>query len=193
ADGAGELPGGQGDVRRRLAVAVQNRGDQAGAAGPPRRTLAELGADLGGERQLVGHDGTPGDRTGWPRAPCTRDLRHSTRSPPAGHGPGRIPPPALGSRGRDASPLAPDAQLRPPKRVVTEPSSKTSRIARANSGAIDRTVSLSSCFSGGSGRVLVTTTSLIRLFLSRSVAGSGSTGWVTATITSAAPASYSRS
>src|SRR5690606_33073603 len=65
-------------------------------------------------------------------------------------------------------------RLRPPKSVVTEPSSKTSRMARANSGAIDSTVILSSLFSGGSGSVFVTTTSLIRLFFSRSVAGSES-------------------
>ena len=52
---------------------------------------------------------------------------------------------------------------------------------------------LSRRFSGGSGSVLVTTTSVIRLFFSRSVAGSLSTAWVAATTTSAAPVSCSMS
>ena len=56
--------------------------------------------------------------------------------------------------------------------MVTEPSSKTSRIARAISGAIDSWVILSRFLPLGSGSVLVTTTSLILLLLSRSLAGS---------------------
>ena len=80
-------------------------------------------------------------------------------------------------------------QLKPPKSVVTEPSSKTSLMARASSGAMESTVILSSIASGRIGRVLVTTTSLILLAFSRSGAGSESTACVAATITSAAPAS----
>jgi hypothetical protein len=56
-------------------------------------------------------------------------------------------------------------------RLVTEPSSKTSRIARAISGAIDSTVILSSSFSPGVGSVLVTMTSLTLEFFSRSRPG----------------------
>ena len=58
------------------------------------------------------------------------------------------------------------AQVRPSNRLVTDPSLKTSWMARAMSGAIDSTVSLSKRFSGGMGSVLVTMTSLIREFLS---------------------------
>ena len=57
-------------------------------------------------------------------------------------------------------------QVRPSNRLVTEPSLKTSWMARPMSGAIDSTVSLSKRFSAGMGRVLVTMTSLIREFLS---------------------------
>src|SRR3954470_19108503 len=56
----------------------------------------------------------------------------------------------------------------PPKRLGAEPSSKTSLMARASSGAIDSTVSLSKWRSGSMGSVLVTMTSLTLLFLSRS-------------------------
>ena len=58
------------------------------------------------------------------------------------------------------------AQVRPSNMLVTDPSLKTSLMARAMSGAIDSTVSLSKRFSGGMGSVLVTMTSLIREFLS---------------------------
>ena len=56
-------------------------------------------------------------------------------------------------------------QVRPSNRLVTEPSLKTSWMARPMSGAIDSTVSLSKRFSAGMGSVLVTMTSLIREFL----------------------------
>ena len=56
-------------------------------------------------------------------------------------------------------------QVRPSNRLVTDPSLKTSWMARAMSGAIDSTVSLSKRFSAGMGSVLVTMTSLIREFL----------------------------
>ena len=46
----------------------------------------------------------------------------------------------------------------PSNMLVTEPSSNTSLIAFAKSGAIDSTVSLSKRFSGETGRVSVTTT-----------------------------------
>src|SRR6185369_571272 len=52
-------------------------------------------------------------------------------------------------------------QASPPKRPVTEPSSKTALIAAASSGAIDSSVILSMRASLGSGSVLVRTTSLI--------------------------------
>ena len=77
------------------------------------------------------------------------------------------------------------AQLRPSNRLVTEPSSKTSLIAWPSSGAIESTVSLSNSCSGRIGSVLVTITSLIRLFFSRSVAGGVSSPCVAATMTSA--------
>src|SRR3954467_15963679 len=84
-------------------------------------------------------------------------------------------------------------QALPSKRLVTEPSSKISRIARAMSGAIDSTVSLSNRLSSSSGSVLVMTTSQMRLFFSRSVAGSDSTPCVDMASTSAAPASNNAS
>ncbi len=79
------------------------------------------------------------------------------------------------------------------KRLVTEPSSKTSRIAAAIDGAIESVVTLSSWSSCGVGRVLVNTNSLTREFFSRSAAGPDSTPWVAATMTSAAPLSNSAS
>src|SRR5690606_30579838 len=121
---------------------------------------------------LAGPAGTPGGTL----TELSTDLRAEGRN---GHG--CTPVCCGGNR------LILPGQLRPPNRVVTDPSSKTSRMARASSGAIESTVILSSCFSGGSGRVLVTTTSLIWLFLSRSVAGSERIAWVAATTTSAAP------
>ena len=84
------------------------------------------------------------------------------------------PPTALPVSGSGTAPVAqvrppgqvrPLAQVRPSNRLVTEPSLKTSWMARAMSGAIDSTVSLSKRFSGGMGSVLVTMTSLIREFL----------------------------
>ena len=60
----------------------------------------------------------------------------------------------------------PANQVWPSNRLVTDPSLKTSWMARAMSGAIDSTVSLSNRFSGGMGSVLVTMTSPIREFFS---------------------------
>src|SRR6266568_7602294 len=54
---------------------------------------------------------------------------------------------------------------------VTEPSSKTSEMALAMIGAMDRTVSLSKRRSSDSGSVSVTMTLLTREFFSRSTAG----------------------
>src|SRR6266700_1000449 len=62
-------------------------------------------------------------------------------------------------------------------------------MALAISGAIDSTVSLSNCFSGWIGSVLVTMTSLIAEFFSRSTAGPDSTPCVAVTMTWAAPCS----
>src|ERR1700744_2971993 len=77
-------------------------------------------------------------------------------------------------------------QLSPPNKLVTEPSLNTSLMARAISGAMESTVSLSNRRSGGIGSVLVITTSLIREFLRLSTAGPDSTPWVATTITLAA-------
>jgi outer membrane lipoprotein SlyB len=66
---------------------------------------------------------------------------------------------ALGAAPGDAEGANPYAS--PPNMLVTEPSSKTSWIARANSGAIGSTVNRSNRRSGGSGTVSVTTTSSI--------------------------------
>ena len=74
---------------------------------------------------------------------------------------------------------------------MTEPFSKTSRMVRASSGAIGSTVSVSKCFSGGIGSVLVAMTSRAPQFARRSVAGSEKTPCVVAMITSFAPASLS--
>src|ERR1700691_1275357 len=65
---------------------------------------------------------------------------------------------ALGPGPPGASPVV---QLWPSNRLVTEPSLNTSLIARASSGAIDSTVSLSNCFSCGTGSVFVMMISLI--------------------------------
>ena len=58
ADGVGELAGRQRHVARIGAVAVDDGGDLAGAAGAAGATLAELGARLGVQTDL-GHSGTP--------------------------------------------------------------------------------------------------------------------------------------
>ena len=76
----------------------------------------------------------------------------------------RPPRPASLSAGRPVA-LGCPVQVRPSNRLVTEPSLKTSWMARPMSGAIDSTVSLSKRFSAGMGSVLVTMTSLIREFL----------------------------
>ena len=72
---------------------------------------------------------------------------------------------------------------------MTEPSSKTSRIARAINGAIESTVRVSKRFSSGMGRVLVTTTSRAPHSPRRWAAGSENTACVAAMMTSFAPAS----
>src|SRR5690625_23104 len=74
-------------------------------------------------------------------------------------------------------------------RLVTDPSVKTSRTARATSGAIDNCVSFSKERSSGIGRELVTITSEIGEFCKRSTAGPESTPWVAAATTLAAPCS----
>ena len=52
-----DLAGGQRDVARRLAVAVDDGGNQAGATGATGSAFAELGALLGADTDL-GHGGT---------------------------------------------------------------------------------------------------------------------------------------
>src|ERR1700685_4416771 len=84
---------------------------------------------------------------------------------------GRWPPFEVGGRGQRSPPAHRVAfgqpaggtdQLWPSNRLVTDPSLNTSLIARAISGAIESTVSLSNFFSSGTGSVLVMMTSLIR-------------------------------
>src|SRR3954454_24589758 len=87
--------------------------------------------------------------------------------------PGRQPPVRVGGRGEPAQ-----LWLAPPKISLTEVSSKTASLASATTPATDGTSILSICFSGGSGRVLVTVTLEITEFLMRSMAGPENTPWV---------------
>src|SRR3954468_19178559 len=77
--------------------------------------------------------------------------------------------------------------LSPWKSSETLRSSKTAARASATIGAIERTVRLSKCFSLGTGRLLVTMTSRIGPFFSRSMAGPESSPWVARIDTEAAP------
>src|SRR5690606_35752886 len=88
---------------------------------------------------------------------------------------------------RRRDPLAAGHVAHPSNSEVTEPSSKTSRIARAMSGAIDSTVSFSKRWSSGMGSVSVTTTSRAPHSCKRRAAGSERTPCVAATMTSFAP------
>ncbi len=73
------------------------------------------------------------------------------------------------------------------KELVTDPSSNTSFIALAKSGAIERTVRLSKRFSSDIGSVLVTTTSETLDFLIDLLLDQRETACVAAMITSLAP------
>src|SRR5678816_2885857 len=84
-------------------------------------------------------------------------------------------------------------QACPSNRLVTEPSSKTSRTARASRLAIGSTVSLSKRRSSGIGKVSVTTTSLTLEFFNRSTAGPEKIACVAADVIMAAPAANSAS
>ena len=79
------------------------------------------------------------------------------------------------------------AQAAPSNMLVTEPSSKTSWIARASSGAIGRIVRVGKRLTSGIGTVSVTTTSSIASLCSRSAAGCEKIACVAATITRSAP------
>src|SRR5690606_30454417 len=79
----------------------------------------------------------------------------------------------------------------PSNMLVTEPSSKTSRIARASSGAMGRIVRPGKRSRSGTGMVSVTTTSSIAGSCRRSIAGSLKTAWVAATMTFSAPFAFS--
>ena len=81
--------------------------------------------------------------------------------------PGDRNPPAAALRACSSA----RTQALPSKRLVTEPSSNTSRTARAIIGAMDSSVRVSKRRSDGMGSVFVTTTSEMREFLSRSTAG----------------------
>ena len=74
----------------------------------------------------------------------------------------------------------PDCQLWPSNMLVTEPSSKTSLIARAISGAMESRSACRTRFSSAIGSVLVTMISEMAEFFSRSTAGSERTPCVAA-------------
>src|SRR5690349_17783672 len=106
-------------------------------------------------------------------ASLAEQLQQSTRS-------GRPHP-------KRSLPARPDHHHCSSNRLVTEPSSNTSRTALAIVGAIDSTVILSSSSSLGVGSVFVNTNSLTLEFFSRSAAGPDSTPCVAVTMTSSAP------
>src|SRR5687768_13799341 len=76
---------------------------------------------------------------------------------------------------------------------LTDSSSKIAFMVLAMIGATETTWILSSSCSGGSGRVLVSTTLEIGASASRLIAGPESTGWVATATTSLAPRSISAS
>src|ERR1700753_3851828 len=101
----------------------------------------------------------------------TARCQHPGRRPRAsggGGGDGRL---------RSPSPWRASSALSASNRLVTEPSLNTSLIARASSGAIDSTVSLSNRFSCGTGSVLVMMISLILEFFRTSTAAPERTPW----------------
>jgi hypothetical protein len=59
-DGGGELLGGQGDMTRLLAVAIDDGRHQAGLARPAGKALAELLARFSGDLHACRHGKTPG-------------------------------------------------------------------------------------------------------------------------------------
>src|SRR6476469_11018448 len=99
----------------------------------------------------------------------------SSRTDRVDHGAGAPSPRQLTDLNEPAVPMANrpkarggsgQAQAWPSNMEVTEPSSKTSLIAREISGAMERQVSLSNSRSGASGSVLVTTISAAGEFFS---------------------------
>src|SRR5690625_7380092 len=75
----------------------------------------------------------------------------------------------------------------PSNRLVTEPSSKTARMARASRGAIDSWERRSNCVSGGIATVLVHTTSRTEQAFRGAVAAAVTIGGVAAATTEGAP------
>ena len=119
-----------------------------------------------------GRDGArrrhPGGRAGPAEGLRRRRLRRrrSSTCPRTGPGGSATAAAATGPTSRPTGRARParalgrsPAQAWPSKRLVTEPSSKTSLIARAMSGAIESTVELVEPRSSAIGRVLVTMTS----------------------------------
>ncbi len=112
------------------------------------------------------------------RAPAPEDPPRTEGRMPRARAPRHTPSVLCRSRqtatrafGGSTGGEAPVCQALPSKRLVTEPSSKTSLIAIETSGAMERTSSLSKRRSSGIGRVLVTMTSSTLHALRRSTAG----------------------
>src|SRR5215213_2738421 len=120
----GELAGRQRQVDDVLAVPVQDGGDATLAAGAAGAALAELGAGLG-VQAVVGHGGVLlGLRVLGAAGDRTQHTPKSTRTSIT-ESDGPLPR-------RATRPIVRDRYPAPPKRLVTEPSSKTSLIARAS-------------------------------------------------------------
>ena len=103
-----------------------------------------LGAGRGTTR--ADHVRPPDAARAPPRRSRTWGSSCSALQRPSPRQPAESRRPAVG----EGNPCAPrTGQAWPSNRLVTEPSSKTSRIARLISGAIESTVSLSNCCSGG--------------------------------------------
>src|SRR5579875_2980115 len=161
--------------RRRVRISTGRRRGRRPSGAFDARSPSGVGAAGSGPGRRRGAQGRPYGRD-RPRPPHGRRPRASGGGGDDG----------LGST-EDGG--GPPAQLWPSNRLVTEPSLNTSLIARASSGAIDSTVSLSKRFSCGIGSVLVMMISLILEFFSRSTAPPDSTPWVAVATTRAAPCS----
>ena len=150
---------GQRDVDRVGAVAVEHCGHLVGATDAASSALAELGARLGLDLDLRSHGGSLLEQSnvrctaykswllGAERAGRKNRVDHGVRENRMAartFGPASLP--RRGNQTILASLLSQgksDHCARPSKRLVTEPSSNTSRIAREISGAIESVVSLS--------------------------------------------------
>ena len=156
----------QGDVHAGRCRGRRGRRDLVVAADAAGGALAELGAGLGGD--LTSDMGRLLDVRRADGRGVAVSLAWALGARQATHdGPPRRSRSRSGGvprRGNRSESSRPDRRTRQPRReahgsacpsnrLVTEPSSKTSRIARAISGAIDSTVSLSKRRSSGIGSV----------------------------------------